>query len=147
MSTIFLLSMNTKEKTGFVDAQKLFEEFQGKKERDAKFQSMKQSAKSSMDSMTVELKKLPEGSEQYRQLYMQIAGNQAQIQKKLEEKLNEYNEEILRQINQYVYDYGMENKFDYIFGAAGNGSLMYSNSTNDLTDKVLQYINKRYNGQ
>lgn len=54
---------------------------------------------------------------------------------------------LLKQINQYVKDFGEENGYDYIFGASGNGTLMYAKDKRDITQEVLKYINKKYEGE
>ena len=59
---------------------------------------------------------------------------------------NQYQEQILTQLNQYLEDYRKVKRYDYIFGAAGNGSMMAANKAKDITDEVLAYINHRYSG-
>jgi outer membrane protein len=58
----------------------------------------------------------------------------------------QYDQEILTQLNQYVKDYGTKNNFSLLFGNDGNGSLMYGTDDLNRTKDVLEYVNNKYNG-
>ena len=58
----------------------------------------------------------------------------------------EYEEQILKQLNQFIYDYGKENGIDFIYGASGNGNLMYASDKYDITETIIKYVNQRYSG-
>lgn len=49
---------------------------------------------------------------------------------------------IWENINKKVNEYGKENGLDYIFGANGDGSIMYASESNDITKEIIDYINK-----
>lgn len=55
-----------------------------------------------------------------------------------------YTAAIWKDINQYIAEFGKEKHCDFIFGANGNGNLMFANEVHDVTDEVIQYVNKRY---
>jgi outer membrane protein len=59
---------------------------------------------------------------------------------------SEYTDQIWGQINQYTRDYGNESGYDYILGASGDGTLMYANETEDITEELKAYINNRFSG-
>jgi outer membrane protein len=148
-------SINT-TKTGFINSQELFAEFKGKKELEAKFTQSEVEQNSMLDSLTLEIasltnqlterkndKKLQVQKEQKEQLYLELKrrftySNTTQNQ--------QYTESIWKQINQYAMEYGEEKGFDYIFGATGSGTLMYAKDSKDITEDVLKYINKKYEG-
>ncbi|MFN6943663.1 MAG: OmpH family outer membrane protein [Cytophagaceae bacterium] len=54
----------------------------------------------------------------------------------------ELNEQIWYEINKAVEKFGKENGYGFIYGANGNGSLMYAEEGLDLTSKILEYLNK-----
>lgn len=64
-----------------------------------------------------------------------------------EKMVKQYDENIIKQLNQYVKDYGEKNKYQFIYGADGSGNLMYADSTYDLTKKIIEYVNERFNGE
>lgn len=49
---------------------------------------------------------------------------------------------IWEKINQKINEYGKEKGYDYIFGAKGDGSIMYASDAKDITKEVIAYINK-----
>jgi outer membrane protein len=59
----------------------------------------------------------------------------------------QYSQQIWKQINQYVSDYGKENNFSFIYGASGNGAIMYAQDKYDVTIELTSYINEKYKGE
>lgn len=57
-----------------------------------------------------------------------------------------YSEQIWKQINQFMEDYGKENHYDVILGATGQGNIMYAKERDDITKSILEYINNKYAG-
>lgn len=49
---------------------------------------------------------------------------------------------IWEKINQKVGEYGKEKGYDYIFGAKGDGAIMYAADAKDITKEVIAYINR-----
>ncbi|GAL85637.1 OmpH-like outer membrane protein [Sporocytophaga myxococcoides] len=69
----------------------------------------------------------------------------------LEEKADEEKElmgaSVLNQINSYILEYGKRSGYDYIFGVAENGNLLYGREGDDITDEVLKVLNAKYSGK
>ena len=64
----------------------------------------------------------------------------------LEEELTaRYTSDIWKHINEGIAEFGKAEGYDFIFGASGNGGIMYADEANDITDRVVTYINLRYN--
>ncbi|MBS1773969.1 MAG: OmpH family outer membrane protein [Bacteroidetes bacterium] len=51
---------------------------------------------------------------------------------------------ILNQINSFVQEYAKKNGYDVVLGAEGNGAILYGDKAYDITDKVLEGLNKDY---
>jgi outer membrane protein len=79
-----------------------------------------------------------------KQLYNRLAQEFQGNNKADEER---YSREIWQQINQYTKDFGKKNGYAVIYGANGSGSIMYADTTLDITAPVLLYINERYEGK
>lgn len=60
---------------------------------------------------------------------------------------SEYNAKVWQQITEYTIQYGKENNCDFIFGANGQGSLMYAENANDISKSVLSYIDTKFTGE
>ena len=51
---------------------------------------------------------------------------------------------VINQITSKIDEYAKTIHYDYILGTTELGSLLYSNSKNDITDDLLKYINSNY---
>jgi len=60
---------------------------------------------------------------------------------------SDYNAKVWQQITEYTIQYGKENNCDFIFGANGQGSLMYAENANDISKSVLSYIDTKFTGE
>jgi outer membrane protein len=67
----------------------------------------------------------------------------AVIQKQAQEKEKTITDGVLNQINSYVEQYAKKQGYDIVIGGA-NGSLIYGDKAFDITDEVLQVLNKQY---
>jgi outer membrane protein len=144
-------------KTGYVDLITVYNEFSMKKELDTKLQDIQAQRKNIMDSLTLQLNMLAQRAElapaedSLRYLYAQQRQYYLMQQQQFEEDnlatAQTYQEQIWKQINDYVVIYGKENDYSYIFGADGSGSVMYSEDGNDLTEEMKVFVNTKYEGK
>lgn len=144
---------NAIPQTAFVDNQQLFDAFQGRKELENKLEQESNARKAALDSLGLQMQALQqratmdEGTQQrlnrMAQQYQQM--NQA-YQGYYQQKSQEYTEAIWKQISQYTLEYGESKGYDYVFGIAGSGSLMYGKPQYDITADVIHYINSKYAG-
>ncbi|KQC29386.1 OmpH family outer membrane protein [Flagellimonas eckloniae] len=98
--------------------------------------------RSSMTKKELELKQeLLQGKQQ------QINNYQQAIQKQIQEEDQKMTQTVINDINAYVKEYGKENGYPIIFGAGGNGNIMYAVDASDLTETILEGLNTDYNGK
>lgn len=125
-------------KTAFVFNQSVFGGFKGKIELEEKLSTLKAESAKKLDSLS----RLPinEGTMVIYQ----------EEKRKLELMANElsqkYTADVWKRINEYVSAYGEEHGYDFIFGATGDGNLMYARQARDVTNEVIEYINRKYEG-
>jgi len=147
----------SKPKVAYVSVSSLYNEFSYKLEMETKLKNLQSNQQMALDSIKMEMKILSNGASRVEDIPKENLVELQQMQqvyymkeKKFSEEYNsfsqEYNTQIIKQLNQYVIDYGKENGYDYIFGANSEGSIMYANEGDDVTKEVVEYINKRYNG-
>jgi outer membrane protein len=151
-----IYQLNAQPKMGFVKGTELFEGFKGKKELEAKFTKSEADQQSMLDTLTLEIADLTNQlTERPNNKDLQAQkGQKQQLHRELQQRFSQknmaqnqqYSESIWKQINQYTLEYGKQNGYDYIFGATGNGSLMYAKDAKDITKEVLKFINKKYEG-
>ena len=144
-------------KTGYVDVNKLYSEFQLSKELDMKIKTVQTARKNILDSLALTITayeqqftdKTPSAEEQKACEIMQreYGLKQQQFVQDNEQLTQEYQAQIFSQLNQFVQDYSKEKGYDYIFGANGSGALMATNDNKDLTTILIKYVNNRYAGK
>jgi outer membrane protein len=129
------------KKTAFIINQRVFSEFSGKKELEKKLNDLRAKNNISVDSLSFLIQRSSNP--------VDVRTYQAGIDeiKLMEQQLSEkYTADIWKTINQLVSEFGKQNGYDFVLGAAGNGSLMYANEANDVTDQVILFVNKKYLG-
>lgn len=144
---------NAIPKTAFVDNQRLFQEFGGKKELEQRLEQSANAQKAALDSLGLKIKSLQMAAQSDEQtakrLFLLQRSYQQQEQEQqiaYQQKSQEYTEAIWKQISQYTIEYGKDQGYDYVFGIAGQGTLMYGKEGYDITEEVLTYINSKYEG-
>jgi outer membrane protein len=156
-ASVFTLIKVLQPKTGYVDLVMVYNEFNMKKELDGKLQEVQEKRKNIMDSLALQLNILGQRAElsaegdSIRYIYAQQRNYYLMHQQQFEQDNGStaqiYQEQIWKQINQYVTEYGKEHDYSYIFGGDGTGSVMYSENGNDLTEEMKVYVNTRYEGK
>ncbi|MCG3167825.1 MAG: hypothetical protein POELPBGB_03620 [Bacteroidia bacterium] len=145
-------------KSAYVELDKVFDAFELKKELEADLEkigkiklgqvdSLKLVMESMQRDMSASGKKDSETIKKYQQEAYEVAYKKQQVEENIEILKQEYNDRIWKQLNQYLRDYGHENKYEFLFGASGSGSIMYAKKENNMTDEVIIYVNKRYQGK
>lgn len=77
----------------------------------------------------------------------QINGYQQGIKKQLQEEDQVATQTVINDINDFVEEFGKENGHNIILGATGSGTIMYAADDSDLTDEVLEALNKSFKGE
>ena len=137
--TILLFSSCANKKTGYVDIFKLVNEFELQKEYTAESKHEVDKTRTMIDSLVyVERLKNPAGSEQLKnELY-------TALYRKTEERNKEVETMIWKRLNPYLVDFGKEKGFLYLYGANGTGNVLYADKSQDVTEELIEYVNKRY---
>lgn len=77
----------------------------------------------------------------------QINNYQQAVQKQIQEEDQKMTQTVVNDINDYVKAYGKNHAHRIIFGAQGSGNIMYAEEGTDLTNKILEGLNKQYHGK
>jgi outer membrane protein len=154
---IFLASCAKTEKVGYVQIQKVFNDFQYKKELERELTEVKNHRKFILDSLAAEIRILDRKITLDKKNQDLIARFNLQkdiyYEKKADFETDEarivklYDEKIISQLNSYVKLYGNENKYTMIYGANSTGNIMYADSALDITSQVTAYVNKKFSGK
>ncbi|MGL4597191.1 MAG: OmpH family outer membrane protein [Bacteroidia bacterium] len=148
----------SRTKTAYIELQKVYEAFDMKKELEGKFSGVQQQRKIMLDSMEMHLRVLSSKLEVNAQKTPEeIASFNAQrevfLQKQQEFDQDnaavqqQYMAQVLKQLNEYVREYGKDQGYQYVFGAEGSGVIMYAEESQNITAPVIVFVNDRYKGK
>ena len=76
----------------------------------------------------------------------QISNYQQAVKKQIQEEDQKATQTVINDINSFVKEYGKNKGYRIIFGASGSGNIMYADEGTDLTEKVLEGLNKEFEG-
>jgi outer membrane protein len=131
---------NRADKTGFFYNQEVFSRFEGKAYLEKKLDGLRMANKKILDSLTLLVQS---GRSDLTDRFDERAQAFSIQEKQLSDQ---YTAEIWKFINDSVKEYGSANGYDYIFGATGDGSLMYAKEGKDLSGEIIEFANARYQG-
>ncbi len=147
----------------FVDVNKLVEGYKRTKIVKAEFEKKAAAMKANVDSLlggwqnelkayekernSLSKKELELKQELLGNKQQQISSYQQAIQKQLQEEDKKVTQTVVNDINDFVKAYGKKKGYKIIFGAVGNGNIMYGEEVSDLTDKVLEQLNAEFEGE
>lgn len=136
-----LFSSCANRDVAYVDIYKVHQEFELQKVYANDLKMYKDSAINSIDSYILSTNLYnPANLEDIKKTYFE------QIQRTISLRTDSLNAIIWKRLNPLIQEYGKENKYKMIFGANGTGNLLYSDSSLDISNSLIIYINKKYNG-
>lgn len=157
---VLLVSCN-EPKTAYVDTTKLIQEYKEMKDVEAKFTSKSDSIRKELDSAArsfqqevqayqEESKSMSQSQRQEKEqelMQKQQALQQQQQMKggQLRQESDAVIDSIVNKVKDYVKDYGEENNYTYIFGSNESANIMYAEEGKDITQEILDELNKTYN--
>ncbi len=137
------------KKTAFVELNKVFDGFKYKTDGETQYNTIAASRQRVLDSLEADLIGAQRGGDDSKAKIIQE--EYLSRQSRMEEENNILSQEITKrvwsQLTQYIMDYSKEQNYNYVFGGNGDGSLMYGDERFNITKEVLEYVNKRYDGQ
>lgn len=161
MMGLFIYHSCFKTKTAYIEIKKVFNGFQMKKELEEKYKVTANGRQKILDSLSFSLKLLSKqlndqknsktGVDQQlayvfeykREEFLKLQNQYSQDNAALSQKLDG---QILEQLTQYAIEFGKKNNYDIILGAEGSGSLMYAKETYNISDEIIEYVNRKYKG-
>lgn len=147
-------TLRSSKKIAYVNTIQLYDSFKLKKELEEKFSKVQLARQNLLDSIKFRIQYVSiKGAALSEQERMQVNDLQRSYLYKEKEfsdenatTMQQYSDQIWKQINQYVNDYGKKHGYDLILGATGEGNIMFARTEEDITKNVSEYINRRYAG-
>ena len=154
-----LFYIHTREKIAFIKTDEIFNDFQLKKELEKELTVFRDKKGNLLDSLSAMLKVKGEfisqeknesnkkkKIEEYYGLEKIYKNKKEQLDSQEEQLVNNFNQQIYKQINEYTQEYGEKNNYKFIFGTTTEGNIMYAGKSEDITHQVNDYINSKYQG-
>ena len=148
------------DKNGFVDNVKLMKEYQEQMDIQAKFKikaetltkqrdSISQAFQAEAQAFQTKAEKMAQkdAQEQYGQLQQrgQMIGQQLQQQEQMLQMGSQTEmDSLISKVKKEISAYGKANGYTYILGGGEGGSVLYGDSSKDLTADVLKLLNEKY---
>lgn len=151
------LYFRERHKTGFILITDVYNGFEMKKEMEAKYNKARDARKKILDSLHIDLSVLSnqlKGNNTHEKTEIELFERKRTEYEQKMQMFDEdntllsrqYDEQIIKQLNQYVSDFGKENHYDLIFGNTTDGSIMYGTDKLNITREVTDFVNQRYKG-
>ncbi len=148
------------QKIGFVDNSELINEYQEKKDIEAKYKTQIEAFQKKTDSLSkafqleyqkasIDAQRMSKSKAEKLALELQAKGQQLQQQLQAEEQAIAKSSQteidsLIGKVKDFVKDYGKNNGYTYILGSNEGGSVLYGAEANDLTQALLGALNADY---
>ncbi len=153
-----LTSLTLKPKTGYILIHDVYQKFEMKNELEKKYKYTHDERQKILDSLGIQLRLLANKIESdkgkiksevdfYNYKREEYLHKKSEMEEDNTQMSEQFDAAILKQLNQYVREYGKINGYEYIFGNDSNGSLMYAVESNNITLQVTEFINLKYAGK
>ncbi len=147
-------------KTAYIDTEKLMKEYQEFKDFESKFKSMSDRMKNELDSdakkfqndvLDLQKNAQSKGMEWAQNRQAELERRQQTLAQKEQNYMQKFQEEsaverdsMVSRMKDFIKDYGKEKGYDYVFGTGDAASVLYAKEEYDLTQEVLDLLNKKY---
>lgn len=131
---------------GVVDAVRLFDEFNMKKELEKKEKVKLEAMGKQMDSVgnLLNMAKATKNEEEIKRLSYAGAYMKNAIENEYTESNRDINTKVWKRLNPVMDAYGKKKGLHLVIGANGMGSVLYNDEYYDMTNDAIQFANKRY---
>ncbi|MBS1773938.1 MAG: OmpH family outer membrane protein [Bacteroidetes bacterium] len=139
---VYVLQGNgSKNNIGYVDVGKLTESYNLKKDLEKQSEHDLYQIKGVIDSLKM-VKKLQ--GDAITKVDTQLGRAQYAFKEYYQRSNQEITKKVWDRLNGDIENFGKEKHLQLLLGATGTGSLLYADKGKDMTDAVIQYVNKKY---
>jgi len=148
------------DKVAFVDNSKLLNDYQEKKDLEAKLKGQISAYERKRDSISMafqtearafdaQAKTLPQNVAQkkYNELMQKSQILQQHLQQeeqKIQMESQTQMDSLLSKVKKNIKEYGKQKGYTFILGANDGGSVLYGTEKKDITKEVTEYLNNQY---
>tara|TARA_R110002049_G_scaffold51245_5_gene145086 strand:- start:3576 stop:4097 length:522 start_codon:yes stop_codon:yes gene_type:complete len=161
VAMLIFASCEKSKKIGFVDNGTVINDYQEKKDVEAKYQKKEEAFRIKFDSIDkafeLEVQEFQSGAKKMSQVKAQAKYQELGQKKQTQDQQKQYEAQLFQQafqteidsiiikVKDYVKDYGKSNNYTYILGTSdAAASVLYGAEENDLTQTILDSLNAKY---
>lgn len=143
----FFYSASKKEELAYIDNIRLFNGFNMTRDIKA-IEEVKINEKvKELDSLYVTFQSSKDKENLVlKNLQQQIALKSKSLQEFQDNYSHNLSNSVWERLNEYIKEYAEDNHLKIVFGTSGNGNIMYAHDSKDITNQILEYSNKKYEG-
>lgn len=146
------------EKTAYVDNTVLIQDYHKMKSTEAKYDKKSKKFSEELDAVAMEFQKevqefqenqgsmsaakREEEQNRLMQKQQQLQQQQQHRSQALRQESDQAIDSLIKEVRDFVEDYGEENGYTYIFGSNESANIMYAKDGLDITEEVLEELNK-----
>ncbi len=147
-------------KTAYIDTEKLVKDYQQFKDFEAKFKTMSDRMQTELESdmkkfqrdvLDLQQNAQSKGMEWAQNREAELTRRQQTLAEKEQNFMRKFQEEsaverdsMISEMKDFIKDYGKKNGYDYIYGTGDAASVLYAKEEYDLTEEILNLLNKQY---
>jgi outer membrane protein len=157
------LYTESRSKIGFVQTAYLLSNYQGFVDASVSYQQKSAIWQSNVDTLRREVETMKSDFETQRPTLtarekalteelirtreQQLTQYRQGVQQQAAREDQEITGRVVQEINAFLREYGEKNAYKIIFGATEVGNIVYAEEAIDLTEEVLEALNRRYRGE
>lgn len=129
----------------FAKMSQVFSESEIKKTYENELKAFERESNAKLEELQQEIKRRErdgDPADVINPLKVELQGMQAQLTQQYNEKSDAFQVSIWTELNKRIEEYGKKMGYTYILGANGDGSIMYGDEAEDITEELIKFINK-----
>lgn len=156
---LLLLHYTASDKVAYIDNVKLIGKYKGMEDARKLIEKNTKQWQNNLDTLAKEFEQSMKKYEEQRakgmdkkemKLTEELLQNKQQqfvqyrdgTQKRIKEEENKITGEVLSKLNNIIKEYGKKQRYKIIFGANTSGNIVYADNVLDITDEVIEVVNK-----
>lgn len=149
---LFIFIWISRVEVGYIDTLRAYNEFNYKKELQVKYDQLEKRLTVPVDSLQLEITYALKDSINRDRVHIEKLQKdlyvfQSKRKMELDRLDKEYFSVVWTQLDEYTKTFGEEHDYKIIFGVKGDGNIVYAKQGMDLTDDLIDFINKKYEGE
>lgn len=159
---LYLLFMNN-DKIAYVDSNQLLSKYYGMTDAQAEYQKLSMDWRARIDTLAMDVQnelkrhekevskmtsKEKSLSEQLiRTKQQQLITYQKAIQEKAAQEDAQRTQAVIEEVNLYIKEYGEKHSYKIILAATNAGNILFAEEGLNITEEVVEGLNRRYRGE